>query len=440
MTRQEREIRKSENRKRSEYLKNWFSSFFITVGVVIVVVAFVPKSPVAQISKIQEFSDAVTYQVSVTDEDQAIIDGTLIVTIENQFTSYEQTLETGISVGLFEELEANTEYTLKVLANKGFGLEVLAQTKIRTLEKCGASVIQAESITPNDSMMLFYNIKTYSADPLDEISAFYLTVQYQYSIGETPYLVGTYPIEEGIYETMVEGIPNQNVQIIIRVYGTSVLGDTLMDELIISSPLRIEGSLYLQRVMDDSISVGAYAGHSKALELEYTLNLYNRHELIDSLTITIPDSFEEQYMEEPTYEFSHLRNNTTYRIEFVANYVDPVTYQSVSVVIASVEATTLYPYDFTYQVQEFDDHYEVSIQLNDSMDQFQYASYTAYGIVDGMREYSGFGSESFVNESGVKSLVIIIDKPAYQNYKIEISIQSNTQYTNSELITTISSK
>jgi len=412
----------------------------MTIGVVIVVVAFVPKSPVATIDRIQAYSDALSYQVFVSDEDQAIIDGTLIVTLENQLETYKQPLVTGISVGLFDQLNKNQDYIMKVLADKGFGLEVLAETKIHTLDTLGASVIAADNMSSADSQMLFYNVKTYASDPLDEISAFYFTVAYEYSTDQYHNSVGTFPINEGVTETMVEGIPNQNVKVIITVYGVSANGDIEMDRLVIHTPFKIEASMYLQSVTDSTISVGAYGYGSQVDSLEFTLNLYNHLELIASMEIVFPDSSSGQEYEEPTYLFQHLRPDTLYRIEMVATYIDPFTFESIRVVCATQEARTLLPYDYTYQLHEFDTYYEVVIELNDPFDQFKNSYYYTYVYIDGMRQFYETNTSPLVLSDGIKNVSLVIVKPESDDYLIIVNINSNSSYYISQTIVEISPK
>jgi tRNA/tmRNA/rRNA uracil-C5-methylase (TrmA/RlmC/RlmD family) len=115
-------LKKFEEKKkqlsRFQALKSIFSSLLITVTAVVMIVVVTPKSPEADIQSLEAFNNAIIYTINVTDMDNAIIEDTLIVTLENQFEEYETRLEVGNNNGRFLDLEDDTEYKLKVLADK----------------------------------------------------------------------------------------------------------------------------------------------------------------------------------------------------------------------------------------------------------------------------------------------------------------------------------
>ena len=99
--------KQNEKNSRLEIIKSWMSSFVVTVVVVVVAVVVIPKSPEASIDNLTVFSNEVAYQVSITDQDEAITKDTLKIVLENQMEYYESRLSLGLNSGIFEGLKEN---------------------------------------------------------------------------------------------------------------------------------------------------------------------------------------------------------------------------------------------------------------------------------------------------------------------------------------------
>ncbi|HOW37992.1 MAG TPA: hypothetical protein PLZ76_03700, partial [Bacillota bacterium] len=86
--------RTSDQRKRQEILR-WLASFAVTA--VVVVVAFVmPSPPVAEFLRLETFGNAIYFETSVRDADQAILEGTLKIRLEAPLYSEERNLSPGL--------------------------------------------------------------------------------------------------------------------------------------------------------------------------------------------------------------------------------------------------------------------------------------------------------------------------------------------------------
>ncbi|MDD3123476.1 MAG: hypothetical protein PHC62_08205 [Candidatus Izemoplasmatales bacterium] len=428
MKRLDLKTKQKENRKRSEILKNWFSSLFMTVGVVIVVVAFVPRSPIASIDLVSEYSTEVLYQVSVTDEDSSILEDSLKIVLENQMEYYEHSLEVGKSSGIFNELSPSSEYTIKVLANKGFGLEVLASSKVKTADILGGGIVYVNQTSPFDSETLTYEVSTYTDDPFDEIEQFYLKVTYEY-IGYDQYFdFATYPIIDGLDTIVVDGLYNQNMKVIFTVVGVSLSEETEFDSYKIQTPLNLYSSLYLVQVTDTQIDISAYAEFDVVPDLSYTLVLYQNNKVIEKQELNPPNYEENPYEESDTYLFNNLTNNTNYYLELIASYTDPMTLTNVETVLTHLEVTTLHRINYSTELITFDDHYEVVIEVDDPYDVFQEVSYYLYEVMDGVRNYSNYYYELLNVSGSVKTFTLVIDKPDFANYYIEVIISNTNDY------------
>lgn len=428
--------KKEENRKRSSILKNWFSSFFMTVGVVIVVIAFVPRSPVVSIDKIREFAKEVLYQVSVIDDDLAIIDGTLKITLENQFEHYEQPLQRGVSTGVFNSLNEATVYTLKVLADKGFGLEVLSKLSIQTTDSLGAGVITNELVSAPTDQFLAYEVTVFTSDPYDEIQNFYLDVYYSYlSYYEAEeYFLGRFSLQEGVSFLNVSGLYLSNYIVRYEIIGVSVAGETVYDEFSFHTPLQIWASVYLGQVTSSVAKLGVYVDMILGIEITYRLDLFRNSRLIDSLIVPVPNMEEEPIHQEEDnhYYFKNLTRNTDYVVEFVATYIDPITLVEAETIVSSLEFTTTWFSDFTISITEQDAYFEAIIQGTDEHWSYQLAVVTILQGYEFEGEVNYYYYDSYSVELGsldgsyLHSATLLIDKPIFGYYQIIISVNDDT--------------
>ena len=123
--------KQQETKKRLDVIQSWMSSFAVTVVAVVAAVIFIPASPKGEITKTIELYDQVTYQVFVTDEDEALDLSTLCVVLENSMEYYEHPIALGESSGYFSELTHNTFYRLSIYGSNGFGQESLDTMRVK---------------------------------------------------------------------------------------------------------------------------------------------------------------------------------------------------------------------------------------------------------------------------------------------------------------------
>jgi len=427
--------KREENQKRSNVLKNWFSSFFMTVGVVIVVVAFVPKSPQVTIESIQEFSQEVLYRVNVVDEDLAIIEDSLVISLENQFEHYEQPLVLGVTTGVFSNLTETTVYTVKVLADKGFGLEVLSKQQITTKDVLGAGVISNLLTSPPESQTLNYQISTYASDPFDEVQAFYLDV---YTISENEldpysYLLGRYPLQEGISSVELSGIYSSNLTLQYQIIGVTDTGEQIFYEYTFHTPVVLWASLYLNQVTFNTASFGAYVEVIPGLDIQYEIRLYRHGKLIDTIDVT-PHGFDDHMQQESShgYTFEGLTRSTLYDVELVAMYTDYNTYVYTETTIQSLTFETTRIYQYTASVTETETGFVVQVDGMDPDNVFNQVTFTIYQgyEMDGEMYYYYYTSTTFdLFYDGDNSFRHeVIDKQIFMYYRIVVSVNDSEIY------------
>jgi hypothetical protein len=127
--------RASDQRKRQEILR-WLASF--TVTAVVAVVAFVlPSPPVAEFLRLETFGNAIYFETSVRDADQAILEGTLKIRLEAPLYSEERSLSPGRDSGAFSDLPPGKTYTITILADQGFGPSYLARQSLNLFQNRG---------------------------------------------------------------------------------------------------------------------------------------------------------------------------------------------------------------------------------------------------------------------------------------------------------------
>lgn len=182
------------------------------------------------------------------------------------------------------------------------------------------------------------------------------------------------------------------------------------------------------QVTDTLIEISAYAEFDAVPDLSYTLILYQNGKVVEKKELVAPNSMEGQYEESDTYIFKGLTNNTDYHLELIASYTDPMILTKVETVLTHLEVTTLHHLNYSSKLYTFDDHYEVVIEVNDPYDVFQEVSYYIYEINDGLQSYSSYYSQELSINGTIKTITLVIDKPTFSNYYIEVSISNTTEY------------
>lgn len=206
-------IEKQKQRSRLEILKSWMSSFVVTVSVVVIAVVVIPKSPIATFTRVEAFANEVFYQVEVTDQESAIVLGTLKAVLENQLTQVETPLECGMTIASFANLKANTTYDLLIKADKGFGMEILSAVKFKTQSRVGGAIQSHTLISDLEGWELDYEIGIFIHDPEQEFREVVLRYGIIYPSESVPSQYESLLIAPTQSNVTLSGIPNYNVRV-----------------------------------------------------------------------------------------------------------------------------------------------------------------------------------------------------------------------------------
>ncbi|MBN2540845.1 MAG: hypothetical protein JXB08_04900 [Bacilli bacterium] len=433
---------KEQQKKLSRFqaLKSIFSSLLLTTTAVIIAVIVIPASPKAEIQSVNAFTDAITYTVNVTDSDNAIIDGTLELVLENQFDTYSNNASTGVNSGMFQFLEPDTKYTLKVMADKGFGLEVLVSQTVKTAPNPGGAITGISLISDLDQWMLEYQLDYYISDPFDDYQQVQLTYGIKYSYEEEYGNFQTILLDTVNLQTILGSISNENVAVILKLEAIDQNLDTiLLDEVEFHTPYQVYASIYPMQITTNSVALSIWLEASDIEDAVIELTLMEGYYVVDTITY-VPVSYEDtyqQFSEEPTVLFEHLKANTTYHIEALVRYSDPYTLEEVTSTLESTEFTTMPKFDMQYTIEDMGEYYIVTIVVDDPDHAVQSANYVIYQDIDGFETI--FAQETFyfdfVGEE--KTVSFEIYKPTDDFTKIVIVVRNTTIYTNYVVVDTI---
>lgn len=409
----------AELRRRYDAIKNLMSTFAMSTVAVVAVVTLIPSSPKAEIIKTVALSEEITYQVSVTDEENALDPNSLFVVLENQLEYYEQNISLGENSGFFDNLEYDTQYRLSVYGSKGFGQERLDTVLLTTRQKIGGTILRAYHNTEDIPGDYIADISIYDPDMKYSSITLYYGQPFEHD-GEIIY--SSTVIDQDRMEVPLFDLWGSD-PIHIYLEGITEDGSEILDEIWVTPPFELYASAYLERVGDESVWLYMY-GDSMAIDTEFELLVYRNNTVVQTKSY-IPDY---ESHEPSAFEIDNLASNTDYIIECYVNYKNPQTLAQERKLINTIEVTTLNDYSYTYDIVEFDTYYEVSVTVDDPFDYFQTTNYQVYDTAGDHEVY--FAGNSYVLEiDGTrKTYMFTIDKPSLESYRIYIRINNQTDF------------
>lgn len=407
--------KQEEHKRRYEAIKNLMSTFAMSTVAVVAVVTLIPASPKAEIIKSEALSEEITYQVNITDEENALDPSSLFVVLENQLEHYEQSISLGENSGFFDNLNNNTQYRLSVYGSKGFGQERLDTMLVTTKQKIGGTLL---AVSPNTEDIV--------GDYIAEVSIYDPDMKYS-SI--TLYYGQTWEGEgEIFYDSEIVTGNRSDIPLIdiwgsdpIHVYleGITVDGSEILDEMWITPPFELYASAYLERIGSKEIGFHLYSDMYLD-KMEFELYVYKNNILVKTQTF-IANS---DYHEAGGYILNGLTPNTNYMIEIYGNYQNPQTLVNEHTLISIQEVTTLHEYTYTYTSVEYDTYYEVNISIDDPNDYFQTISFETFDTSGEFESYLNGNLYSLEIDGTTKTYTFTIDKPIVESYKIYIRINN----------------
>ncbi len=420
---------KEQKKKLSRFqaLKSIFSSLLITITAVVIVTVVIPKSPEAAIENLEAFNNAVTYTINVTDSDNAIIEDTLKVTLENQFEEYVTYLNIGSNIGVFLDLKVDTEYMIKVLADKGFGLEVLDSQTISTYPVAGGILISTE-IDDQTEINISYKIQYLINDIFDEYKNVQVRYGFKYPGSDDVYHYQIIPISINETSFILEGA-DSNLEVFVYLEAITQEDVTvILDELVYSTPFELYGSLYPNRVSHTSAEFMVWVEHSPRLEVEYEVILKKHDYIIERKSIEVEENEDQFHEGGNLIEFSNLTTDQEYKVVLVAKYIDPVTLEYSEVEVSEVDFKTLPDFEANVTVTDNETYFEVTINLSGSQDTYDQAYYVIWEVNEfGTWVYESMSYDFEVN-GDESTISFILSVPVLDEMFIDIGIIDSTEF------------
>ncbi len=423
-----RRKKQEEFQRRYDVLKNAMSMFAMSTVAVVAAVTLIPSSPKATIIETTPLETEISYQVEVTDEDNALDLDTLFVVLENQFDYYEQPITLGTQTGYFDQLETDTEYRLSVYGNKGFGQERLATKFITTTPEVGATLFNVSFDTEFEASTYYVDIRVYDPEHLYTDLTLYYGIKY-------------YESEEIIYSSIPITGNNEMIELHdiyidesmhLYIEGTVDSENVYLDERWITPPFHLHASLYMDYLSSEE--VGFYLYNDFNIDVDYIMYVYQYEFLVEETVISLNDSMDHHGS---SFTVTDLEIDSTYSFVCIARYIDPQTLRMTEVTIYEEELTTLPEYSYTYDVTTFDTYIEVSITLTDTFDIFQSSYYEMYDTTDEFSNWIGGETYFFTIDQDSKTITYQIQIPDTDHYRIIIGIKSDTDHYKKQIVETI---
>jgi hypothetical protein len=424
----ERRKKRDAYRTRFNKMKDLMSTFAMSTVAVVAAVVLIPSSPKADITRAIPLSDEIAYQVTVTDQENALDASTLFVVLENQLEYYEAPLSLGENSGYFDALNPNTEYRLSVYGTKGFGQERLDTLKLTTREKEGGTIL---AVTPSTvDFSTSYTLDIVINDPDQD----YTTVELFYGQQWEQDMDIT-------YDSLLVDAPRLTLEVtdIYSTYpvhfylkATTAEGETILDSIWVTPPFTLDTSVYLDFINNHQVGFYLYSDMDVG-DSTYVMTLYRHNLEIREETITLKGGDHHG----STFVIDDLSPDQTYRVELSITYTNPQTLAEETVILYDEEITTLKTYTYTYTKDITNTTIDVTITLDDPQDYFDYLMVEITDTSGEFDTYLASETYTFITNTTDKTVTLSITIPSVPSYNIALSMHSQTTMTHIHLIDTI---
>jgi hypothetical protein len=429
-----------EKHTKMNIVKTWLTSLTMTIGVVFLVVVFIPRSPEASFIQLTSYQHGVYYQVHVSDEDQALEVGTLKIVLSNQLENYEQSLSLGFSVGGFENLKENTNYKIDIMANKGFGYEVLASRSIKTDSIQGGIIASVQLLDLDEDYLLSYRVDVRVFDDENMYKEVFLYANKIYP----SYLLSDdfssydeqYQVSSNHEHIHLEPIYKENVQYHLVLVAVLFNDETIiLDEVYFHTPFHPYAYFYSDFASADEMAYSFYHSYERDVIVKYEIIILNQNRIIRTYTF---ESNPTGTYEHETGIVKNLKPNTAYKIKVYASYVDPDDKTNKKMLIHEQSFSTIQSFETEVNWIETDTFYEVQLRLKDEHHQFDHSFFEAYEILeDGNKSYFQYGITVISDEQDEITIIFYINKNHMNPLEIVIGLRVKEQYSNRIIVETI---
>lgn len=427
MIRDKKKERKAFHR-RYDAIKNLMSTFAMSTVAVVAVVTLIPSSPKAEITRVETLSEQVTYQVHVTDQDQALDESSLFVVLENQMEYYEQPISLGENSGYFDALSPDTDYRLSVYGSKGFGQERLDTLMVKTRASVGATILSIHKTDLDYFTSYTVDILVYDPNNIYQSIMLYYGYLSEY---DTEYQYESVQILDDRSSIEITDIYTHEP---IHFYIEAMTNDGLvvLDDMWVTPPFTFYSSMYFDYATDHAIYLSLYNDMVDDLEVSYTLYIYNEHDVL--LRSELVDLSITSYQDISVY-IGDLSPSTMYHITCEATYVNPQTLRIEHMMIYDDILQTLDYYQVeTLIITAYDTYFEVYIVLEDPSNYFDSIYVELYDISGDHMTYIQSDTYMFIMDQDLKTVSFTITKPTSQSYQLTIMMQNTSNYEIKDII------
>lgn len=380
-------LKKEEKTKRlRQYmLRNMMSLVAVSAVVIFSVTVLAKQRAEGQIIEVGILGDTAYFHAFVYDEDQSIQSGTLKVTLESQFDNRVQYIEPGLYTGYFENILANTQYTLSIKANEGFGDRVLASRTLHTRQNEGGKIIgymqSTEDVFEEGAPLL---ISTLIADPENMFEIFYLDV----TVIHDEFYTETYTLEVLELRSIAQLNPiyDSHLLVTLVLYGlTSAQERVDLDQMSFLSPRILYGSIYVEDASKTALYGTLYLDEMDSSDVMYRVIVKRGNQVIKTLSVDAQQ--EEQHYHGIPFTVTGLSKNTLYTLELEASYVNAVTQKIEKSIVSVIQAKTMNDHTLTIDATWSNNQIDVSILTDDPHLLFHNFRYYLYTLEGDYEEY-----------------------------------------------------
>lgn len=310
------------NRRKAKIIQNWLSSFVVTAAVLVAAAVLIPKTPSATIVQLVTVGTDIFYEVEVlAEEDNG--ESSLKILAESNLHNAQQPLHAGMTSGQFSALRPNTEYTLSVVGNSGFGNYLLTKQTVKTGADYEGKFLQAEIITQEwDYEQTFACDYTVAVSDLkNQFSEVY--VSGFYSMGEEIITLEPQTIQSAYSTNHIEYLPRMNGILTLQLSAVLVNGESvLLDEIQVTSPFVVQAYFYLEYSAETSASFAVYPDETLENAV-YFIKLFKEEDVIEQKEAVMEIMQESYTMGFVTFE--NLLPQIEYSAELYITFLNPVS-------------------------------------------------------------------------------------------------------------------
>jgi len=264
--------------------------------------------------------------VQIEDESLSLYEDSIKIIAKSSLHKEEQVATVGYNEGVFYDLQPNTEYSISVVGNTGFGEYDLISRTIKTTKNYGGELISA-TFTQNYYESFECEIKGLYNDYKNEISE--LKAVYSYHILEE-HFQEMEPmeqiVEDNFFVIEIYNLPKINGYLQISLIATLNNEEiVVLDEKIFNSPYIVNAYAYAYMMQENIIGATIYPDFYLQ-NATYFVVLKQNEEIIEqkNVALTLMNEYEENYYIGEV-SFNNILINSYYVVEFFITFKNPNT-------------------------------------------------------------------------------------------------------------------